>query len=327
MSTTSLARLEPAALAPAVELRADEHPAVVYLARLSPGSRRTMAAALRRVACLVTGEPERPDAHLRFAWAALRYQHTAAIRARLAETAAPATANKVLAALRGVLREAWRLGQLEAEDYRRAVDLEPVRGTALPRGRALNRGEVLALVDACKRAPSPAGARDVALLAVLYGGGLRRAEVVALNLADFDADTGALVVRHGKGNRARTVYATNGSRAALQAWLTVRGLEPGPLFLRARKGGTLTPAGLTPQAVLVILEHRAQAAGVARFSPHDLRRTFISELLDGGADLATVRALAGHAHVETTARYDRRGEQAKRRAAEMLHFPYATAAA
>jgi site-specific recombinase XerD len=85
------------------------------------------------------------------------------------------------------------------------------------------------------------------------------------------------------------------------------------------------PSRLTPQAVLVILERRAGAAGVAHFSPHDLRRTFISELLDTGADLATVRALAGHARVETTAGYDRRGEQAKRRAAEMLHFPYEAA--
>src|SRR5437879_5725920 len=148
MSPAELARLEPSAMVPAAELRADRHPAVVYLARLAPGSRRTMEAALRRVASLVTGEPEAPDSHLRFTWAALRYQHTAAVRARLAEASAPATANKTLAALRGVLREAWRLGQLEAEAYRRAVDLEPVRGTAAPRGRSLTRGEVLALVDA-----------------------------------------------------------------------------------------------------------------------------------------------------------------------------------
>ena len=85
---------------------------------------------------------------------------------------------------------------------------------------------------------------------------------------------------------------------------------------------------MTPDAVLKALARRARAAGIgARFSPHDLRRTFISELLDTGADLATVRALAGHARVETTAGYDRRGEQAKRRAAEMLHFPYDAAVA
>jgi site-specific recombinase XerD len=182
---------------------------------------------------------------------------------------------------------------------------------------------MLALVDTCRQDPSGIGARDAALLAVLYSGGLRRAEAVALDLADFDPESGALVVRHGKGNKARTVYAAHGARAALVAWIEARGAKPGLLFYRGRKGGALVPEQITPQAVLDILRRRAQQAGVARFSPHDLRRTFVSELLDAGADVATVRALAGHANVETTTRYDRRGEQAKRRAAEMLHFPFA----
>lgn len=298
--------------------RLGEHPAAVYLARLAPGSRRTMRAALATIAGLLTDGGADLST---LPWHLLRYQHTQAVRSLLAARYAPATANKHLAALRGVLAEAWRLGLIAGDDYQRAVDLPGVRGGALPRGRALSPGELRALFAACADG-SPAGVRDAALLAVLYGGGLRRAEAVSVDMSDFLLETGALTVRHGKGERARIVYLTGGAKDALDAWIALRGDAPGPLFLPINKGGGIARRRMTDQAVLALLRRRATKAGVGRFSPHDLRRTFISDLLDAGADIATVQKLAGHASVATTGRYDRRGEHAKQRAAALLHVPY-----
>jgi integrase len=315
MTTTALAT-RPEVL-PAATLPPDRNPVAVYLARLAPGSRRTMAEALETIAGMLTaGRLTAAEV----SWGALRYSHTAAIRTALAERYARTTANKHLCALRGVLLEARRLGLICGDDYAQAVDIHDLKGETLPRGRALEVGELRALFAACDS--SPAGARDAALLAVCYGGGLRRAEVVALDLSDYDPATGALTVRAGKGRKDRTSYATNGAAAALAAWLAVRGPVPGPLFVPVNRAGRVEVRGMTPQAVYLALRKRAELAGVARFSPHDLRRTFVGDLLDAGADIATVQRLAGHASVQTTARYDRRGEATKRRAAELLHVPY-----
>jgi integrase len=255
-------------------------------------------------------------------WSAVRYQHAQAVRSRLAETYAPATVNKMLSALRGVLKEAWRLGQMSAEDYHRATDLEAVKGETLPRGRSLGMGELGALLAACEQDKSPAGARDAALLALLYGGGLRRSEAVAIDVSDYEPDTGMLTIKSGKGRKDRTVYATNGAATALTDWLDVRGPAPGALFNPVNKGGKVKDSPLTGQAVLNVLAKRAKQAGVPHVSPHDLRRTFVSHLLDAGADIVTVQKLAGHSQVTTTARYDRRGEAEKKKAAELLFVPY-----
>ncbi len=297
--------------------RADEHPVAVYLSRLSPGSRRAMAQALRVVTDLLTKGKARPQT---LPWASLRYQHTQAIRAKLAEQYSPAAANKILSALRGVLQECFRLGQMSAEDHARAADIPNVKGQSAARGRALKTGELVALFGACD-ASTAQGARDAALLAVLYGAGLRRAEAVALDLADLDLETGELRVRSGKGRKPRSVYLVNGAREAVSAWLDVRGAEPGPIFLAVNKGDS--PGGrLTPGGVYAILQRLQADAKVKPFSPHDCRRSYITSLLAAGNSIAVVQKLAGHASVNTTARYDRSDEDAKRKASESLHVPF-----
>jgi integrase len=163
---------------------------------------------------------------------------------------------------------------------------------------------------------------DAAVVALLYGAGLRRAEAVAVDLAHYQPADGAVVVAAPKGGRQRRVFLTGGAQAAVDAWLGHRGDGPGPLLCPVRKDGAVTIRRLTPDALYRRLQRLGQAAGIARFSPHDLRRSFVSDLLDAGADLAAVQALAGHRRPETTSRYDRRPDSARRKAATLLHVPY-----
>jgi site-specific recombinase XerD len=296
----------------------DRNPAAVYLASLSKSGRRTQQAALDKIAGMLTGGAA--DA-FNCNWAAVRYQHAAAIRTMLAESYSPATANKMLSALRRVTKEAWKLGYVSAEIYQRVTSVENVKGETLPSGRELSTGELSSLMNACQTDPGPAGVRDAAMIALLYSWGLRRAEIIAINLSDYDPDTRELVIR-GKRNKHRKAHLVAGAADALVDWLVIRGLDSGPLFWPINKGGNLINSRLTTQAVYKMLRKRAKQAGVKDFSPHDLRRTFVSDLLDAGADIAIVSKMAGHASVQTTARYDRRPEKAKRKTAKLLHVPY-----
>lgn len=80
---------------------------------------------------------------------------------------------------------------------------------------------------------------------------------------------------------------------------------------------------MTDQAIYARIRWCAKEAGVNSLTPHDMRRSFVSDMLDAGVDISTVAAMAGHASVSTTQRYDRRGDEAKKKAAKALHLPYA----
>ena len=175
----------------------------------------------------------------------------------------------------------------------------------------------------CLADPSLVGRRDAAILACGYPGGLRRSEIASLQREDLsdDGETVTLQVR-GKGRKARPVYLDNGGADALRDWLTVRGDDPGPLFWAGRRGGHLTRGqGITGQSIYEMLKRRAEAAGIRDLGTHDLRRTTASDLLDL-TDAVTVAGVLGHASTDTTARYDRRGERARRKAAQGLHIAY-----
>jgi site-specific recombinase XerD len=197
----------------------DQNPAAVYLAGLASTGCRSMKQSLDLVARLLTNGR---DNAFSFQWAGLRFQHTSAIRSKLMLAKyKPATANRILSAIRSTLKAAWRLGMMTAEDYYRARDVQSITGEPLPTGRGLQFGELAALLTVCANDPTPAGARDTAIIALMYAAGLRREEVVNLDVESYTQETGRLVI-FGKRSKERIGYLTNGAADAMADWLLIR---------------------------------------------------------------------------------------------------------
>lgn len=297
----------------------DGNPALVYLATLSTAaSRRTMRGALARIACMLGFGDYR-----RVPWHLLRYQHTSAIQATMsngkgADELSPLTVRHRMAALRGVLTQAWKMGLMSAEDYQRAKATSPVQGTRLPPGRALSPDE-LARIFAQVEAPGIRNARDGAILALLCAG-LRRFEVTLLDLSSFQ-DTEGRLRFIGKRNKERIVPLPPGSLRMVKRWLKYRGTEPGPLILPIDQRGRAAMRRCCENVVPNVIASIGDSAGVENFSAHDFRRTLISGLFDKNIDIVTIAKLVGHKSTNTTAEYDRRKEDAMARAVDTVDVP------
>lgn len=295
----------------------DEHPVAVYLASLNTtDGRRTMRQALDTMAEVLMGSPDAIVCN----WSAVRFQHVMAIRAYLMEHYAPATVNKFLSALRGVLKAAWLLGQMSAEDFQKAISVDSVRNYSLPSGREVSVDEIARLLAVCNQDDTVAGIRDLAIFSVLFTTGLRRSELVLLDISDYSQQAMRLLVR-GKGRKERYAWLNQQTQHYLKKWIAERHINQPALFQAISRGKNVLPRRLTSQAIYYILKKRSEEADIADFSPHDLRRTFVSTLLNAGVDIVTVSEMVGHANIQTTARYDRRGDARKQMAAEKILLP------
>jgi len=156
-------------------------------------------------------------------------------------------------------------------------------------------------------------------IAIIHRGA---SQLCGLDLDDFDAAGCALTVRSGKGRCDRVVYLSKPASRFVKRWISARGGDDGPLFVPISAGGTVRLTRLRGEAVRYILQRRQRQAGLTGITPHDFRKGYVSELLRAGVDVFTVQRLAGHADAVTTARYDRRGERERRRAAALLPIPH-----
>lgn len=210
------------------------------------------------------------------------------------------SAGRAVVAVRGLHRFAVREGVTAVDP---SVEVRPpTPARRLP--KALTVSQVAALLAAAAVADTPLALRDVALLELLYGTGARISEVIGLAVDDLDRLDGVVRLA-GKGGKQRIVPVGSYAAAAVEAYvvrarpvLSAAGRGTTSLFLNARGGP------LSRQSAWTILRAAAVRAGItAEVSPHTLRHSFATHLLDGGADVRVVQELLGHASVTTTQIY------------------------
>lgn len=214
----------------------------------------------------------------------------------------PSSVARMLSSIRSLYRFLVREGLVAVDPT--ATLGSPKRARSIP--KAMRLDEVEALL--AQPGEDLLGRRDRAILETLYGAGLRISELVDLDLDDVDLDEGSVLVRAGKGSKSRRVPLGRAARMAVGNYLTTtrgdlarRSQGPtarGALFLNARGGR------LSRQGCWKILKGHARASGLSeRVSPHTMRHSFATHMLDAGADIRVVQELLGHANLTTTQVY------------------------
>jgi site-specific recombinase XerD len=290
-------------------------PLTLYLARLAPSSRLTIKYVLQDAADRLGFVDI--DLH-DIPWHQLQPGHVTALVSTLRDdNYAPNTSSLYVNAIRGVMNEAWRQELISHEQLLKIRSIKAIAGTRLGRGRNIRRTLIKELMEVCAADPRPQGKRDAALIAILYGSGMRKSESVNLDLAQLDFEERSLRVT-GKGNRQLIKYAPVWAFDALNDWLTLRraslpeGVQDDAfLFNRIRRGSHITRERITKHAIYFIAKQRGRQVGV-EIMPHDFRRSFITRVIEEH-DLAIAQKLAHHTNISTTVGYDMRDDNERRR--------------
>jgi integrase/recombinase XerC len=228
------------------------------------------------------------------------YRHIRSFLAANLRGKSKATMARKLSALRTFFKYLQRRGVLEQNPAK----LAPTPKADQPLPRFLTVDEVFHLLDRLGGNISHRSRRDRAILELFYSGGLRLSELAGLNLRNLDVDAGTVRV-WGKGAKERLAFLGKPAKAAMQAYLPAReqvlrdkGLATEALFLNNR-GGRLSSRGVSRVVV-----HWSRVAGLSgHLTPHGLRHSFATHLLEGQADLRAVQELLGHASISSTQRY------------------------
>ncbi|GAA6171636.1 tyrosine-type recombinase/integrase [Colwellia sp. KU-HH00111] len=290
----------------------EKNPAIVFANSL--GSKKSTKTTLRVIDYLCR-EYNKTD-HNSLDWANFDYVELLKLRRKFIDKGLKTTSiNSYISTLKSVSRESWRLHIIDTETYMRIKDIQGIKGHSDMTGRALSPTELNNAVNSTNN--DIKSIRDSAVIAIGYGCGLRSFEIAQIELNDISRNK---LIVYGKGRIVRNVYLPNFAVNALKRWLHIRGSKKGALFSSLTKNHRLLDHGISVRTVGDIIDKRCENIGIERFTPHDLRRSFATNLLSSGVDVFIVQKLMRHASINTTRIYDMRGEDAKMAAVEMLPF-------
>lgn len=263
-------------------------------------------------------------------WERVNREHVEYFIARLKEGGlAPSTINRKLNSLRQLIKFAYFEGLIDDRRYALLRDVKGVRGERVGKGRAYTRDEVVGLITSIDTSDLK-GKRDRTMLAVLFTTGMRRSELVSVRVGDLVTDVGRPALRVlGKGDRERIVPLRADIKRLLDGWLEASGrelMEDTPLFCQVRKFGRGEEAEyhcVDPQKPLSTnaIYDLIQQYSDSELTPHDARRTFVTQALDSGASYVQVAAVTGHASVDMVATYERRHDAMVNSAVDKLDLP------
>ena len=261
----------------------------------SPGSRRVYQFAINQFIAWYCSEPR------------LAFNRIVVVRYRMyleGRRLAANTINQQLAAVRRLAHEAADAGLLSPD---LAAGINRVKGV---KQLGCRSGNWLSLEQSSEvlgraRGESMREKRDHAMLALLFGCGLRRSELVGLKMSDVHTRQAhwAIVDLIGKGGRIRTVPIPAWAKQALGDWTTAAGITDGRLFRAVSRAGRVWGRGITQNVVWYVVKGCCEKAGLPRIAPHDLRRTCAKLCHSSGGELEQIQFLLGHASVQTTERY------------------------
>jgi site-specific recombinase XerD len=217
---------------------------------------------------------------------------------------APATVNQKLSAIRKLALEASDNGALDSHIANGIKAVRGIRQEGTRAGNWLTKQEAQKMLNV-PNSDTLKGLRDRAILALLIGCGLRRAEAVNLTFDHIRLREGrwVLVDLVGKRNKMRTVPMPSWAQAAINAYAQAAGLLKGRVFRPINKGGRITGEKLTEQAIYNMVAEYAKVLGFGELAPHDLRRTFAKLAHKGGSALDQIQLSLGHRSIQTTERY------------------------